>query len=683
MSNSIRHDFHSDVATIISDDIQYQHSKYYYYLGKVEPWGIYDISPSIMQPDSDLENNTIRSNIVYIKSISPNDVSLVINRYNWESGIVFDSWDHTKNMEPLKFYCVTEDNNVYKCLDNNGGIASTSKPTGNSFYTTSTADGYTWKYMYNIPAFKRIRFSSLNYIPVQRSLTDSFYNKGSIDDVVVTNSGSGYNNNQVTTLIITGATTGSGAAGTLTVGPTGNIIGVNITNGGSGYTAGVNIAFTTSAGVNGKGSAIISAGIVTGMSIVAPGVGYVNGDVINFTVGGASVFPMVSRVTGSVNTVKILSEGAGYISPPSITISTTGPTGTGKYGNSTALFTSTIYQGKLVGVNIIDPGVLYSTDITTTISVQGDGTGAEFSPVIMNGEIVGVIVENPGTGYTTIKLNVIGDGTDANLTPLLSTSDFISDQSIVEQTTIPGAIYSVKIVEEGNNYSSNTVVTISGDGTGATGIAHITDGKIKKIQITNHGTDYTYANVVVTDSSRNVYGNNIDVFAYVTLPPAGGHGINAVSELFGSTLSINSSLRQETSLSNLYQDYRQFGILKNPTNQSNKKFLSTSSLIAYEVEFSSVLGLVKDEILILNNIKFRVISSIGNIVTLQQLGIKYIDPIGVFVADSENTRQYNSINVIKYPEVNKYSGKLIYSSNESPFSFSEEQGIIIKTFLKF
>lgn len=684
MSNSIRHDFHSDIATTVSDEIQYQHSKYYYYLGKVEPWGVYDISPTVMQQDSDLENNNIRSNIVYIKSISPNDISLVIKRNNWVSGTIYDVWDHTKNMYPLIFYCITEDNNVYKCLDNNGGIPSTVKPTGNSFYTTQTSDGYTWKYMYNVPSFKRIRFSSLNYIPVQRALTDSFYNKGSINDVVVVSAGSGYNNNQVTTLSVTGTTSGSGAAGTLIVGSTGNITGVNITNGGSGYTAGANISFISSAGTGGVGTPVITGGVITDMNIDSAGVGYVSGNSIVFSVGGATLVPLISRVTGSVTGVKIVNSGAGYTSIPNINIVTTGTTGTGKYGNSTALFTSILYQGKIVGVNIIDPGVNYSTDISTTISVQGDGIGAVFSPIILNGGIIGVTTENQGTGYTTIKLNVVGSGTGAILNPILSTSDFISDQSIVEQTTVPGAIYSISIVEPGNNYSNTTIVTIVGDGTGCTAVPTIMDGKIKKIQITNAGSGYTYANVLVSDPSRNLYGNNIDAFVYATLPPAGGHGINAVSELFGSTLSINSSLRQETSLSNLYQDYRQFGILKNPTDlTTNKKFTGASALIAYEVEFNNVTGLVKDEVLVINNIKFRVLSFIGKIVTLQQLGIKYINPIGTFIADSENTRQYNSINVVSFPSVNKYSGKLIYSSNESPFSFSENQGIIIKTFLQF
>jgi hypothetical protein len=101
------------------------------------------------------------------------------------------------------------------------------------------------------------------------------------------------------------------------------------------------------------------------------------------------------------------------------------------------------------------------------------------------------------------------------------------------------------------------------------------------------------------------------------------------------------------------------------------------------VTFDGVSDLNKDEILLFDNVKFRVVSWIGNDVYLQQLGIKYIDPLGTLIAENENTRQYNAIGIKAYPEVNKYSGKLIYASNENPFSFTEDQGIIIKTFLHF
>lgn len=684
MANSIRHDFHTDLATLLATDIYFQNSKYYYYLGKVEPWVPIDVVPTLMQENSDLENSNIRSNILYLKSINSNDISIVVNRYQWVPNKVFSSWDNTLDMKDLEFYCVNSENNVYKCLDNNVGALSTVEPTGNSFTITKTSDGYTWKYMYNIPAFKDIRFSSLNYIPVQKSLTDSFYNKGSVNSVAVANAGTGYTNTPVTTLSVSGSTTGSGAAGTLLVGPIGNIIGVDITSGGSGYTAGVDITFVSTAGTGGVGTATIVAGVVTDITISAAGIGYQDGDAISFTVGGGEVIPFISTVTGEVVGTKIINSGAGYISPPTITINTSALVGTGKYGNPTALFESVIYQGKIVHINIIDPGVDYSTDTSTIITVTGNGVGAEFSPIIYDGGVIGVVVDNPGEGYTDIKLNVVGTGTGAILNPVILLSDFMSDQSVVEQTTVPGAIYSIKITNGGNNYSHNTIVNILGDGIGCTAVPVITDGVVTKIQIVTPGEGYTYTDVLIVDASRNVDVDNIDATAYCILPPTGGHGFDATSELFGRILSINSSLRPDTTLLSLYQDYRQFGILKDPTYiTTGKKFTQSVTLIAYTVEFDTTVGLVKDEILLFNNVKFRVVAIDGNKVTLQQLGIKYIDPVGVMVSFIENVREYTSTKILKYPEVNKYSGKLLYISNETPFSFSEEQGITIKTFLQF
>ena len=68
---------------------------------------------------------------------------------------------------------------------------------------------------------------------------------------------------------------------------------------------------------------------------------------------------------------------------------------------------------------------------------------------------------------------------------------------------------------------------------------------------------------------------------------------------------------------------------------------------------------------------------------LQQLSTKYVNPTGTLAAISESTRTYDAISVTKYPTANKYSGELLYVATEQPFFFTAEQGIIIKTFLKF
>lgn len=682
MAYSIRSEFHSNLAYQVINEIQYRRSNYYYFVGKIDPWAGTDFAPTVNQIDSEYENNIIRTNALYFKKIEPNDVSIVTARYNWATGLVWENWDHTKNMEPLKFYCTTDENKVYKCLDNNYGGVSSVKPTGNSFAPLYTADGYTWKYMYTIPAFKQSRFASLNFIPVQRALTDSFYNKGSIDSVTVTNQGSGYSNVLQTTINVVGTTTGSGATGTITVGASGNITSVTITNGGTGYTAGVNVDFTTTFGSGAVATANITAGVITGLTFTNTGVGYKNGEVINFTVGGAVLIPALASSTGTISKVIILKSGAGYVSAPTLTVVGTG--GSGKYSHATALLTAIIYQGKIVEVNIQDPGQSYPSSAATTINVLGDGTGAQFTPIIYGGKLIDIVVDNAGIGYTTVTLSVVGSGSGATLLPNVSGSDFISDQSIIEQTTVPGAIYSIKVTTPGDNYTATAVVNITGDGTGATAIPVVSGGSIVGIQITNPGSNYTYSDVTITDVNRTVAITPIDCVAYAILPPVKGHGKDAVTELFGKTVAINSSLRQDVDLNGLLQEYRQYGIIKNPAKLDDSSMVNIpSELVTYVVNFNTNVNLVKDEILLNSGVKFRVVNvNTNNTVTLQMIGNKQIS-FTPFVAETNITRTYTLTSIVSRPTIDKYSGYLSYVSNENPFSFTESQGITIKTFLTF
>ena len=68
---------------------------------------------------------------------------------------------------------MTDEFNVYKCLANNDttsggavGTTSTVKPTGTGTSIIATADGYKWKFMYQISASDALKFVTPNYIPV-------------------------------------------------------------------------------------------------------------------------------------------------------------------------------------------------------------------------------------------------------------------------------------------------------------------------------------------------------------------------------------------------------------------------------------------------------------------------------------------------------------------------------------
>lgn len=62
----------------------------------------------------------------------------------------------------------------------------------------------------------------------------------------------------------------------------------------------------------------------------------------------------------------------------------------------------------------------------------------------------------------------------------------------------PTGINSITITNAGYNYSSAPTVTISGDGSGATAIARIANGRVYTIEMTNKGSNYTTATVTIS-----------------------------------------------------------------------------------------------------------------------------------------------------------------------------------------
>lgn len=689
MSYTLRNQFSTALATTFLNDIQYQRNNYYYFLGKLEPWALDDRPPAAMQELSEAEDVAIRNNAAYFKKITPNDVTLVCSRYDWTSGTVYAQWDDTLDMSDSTFYVLTDENRVYKCLNNGAGAASTVKPTGRNLQPFKTADGYTWKYMYTIPSFKRTRFTSVNYMPVQRALSESFYSQGSVESVSIISGGSGYTDNQQTFITVSGTTTGSGATATFSVNEAGAVTGVTVTNGGTGYTAGVRVTIASNVGENVVLRATVVDGVVTAVTIINPGVGYSTSfDSVQFSVGGANLIPVISRSTGSILDVLILDAGAGYVSEPTLTLSTTVAADvSGAYtGNSTALLEAVIDNGSIQRVLIRDPGLNYPSATDTSIVVQGDGFGLDLSPVIVDGEIVDVIVENAGYAYTNLVVSVVGSGTGAVLRPIFANSDVTSDQSVIEQVSVDGAIYAIVVTNGGTGYNNTTQVIISGDGTGATAHCEVVGNTVQKVIMDSWGSGYTKATISFVDVNRNNQFNEfVDAEAYAIFPPGNGHGTDAVKELFGRTVAISSSIRTDPILTQYDQDYRQFGIVSQPRNMiSNKSSTVDFDFNTYKVVFDNVIDLTVDSVLVLDALyRYRVVFIESASVYLQPLQKSLVEPVGTLVSESDITKTYRATEILARPIINKHSGNLLYISNEQPFEFSDAQGLLIKTYIRF
>lgn len=137
---------------------------------------------------------------IFGKKINSSDVSLMIPKYVWTSNTIYTPYDHQDTSITSKQYYVVVDGGatyyVYKCLDNNRGVASNTQPTNTSesacnFITT--ADGYTWKLMYSMPEATFEKFATADYMPVVTSANVAGNTvPGAIDVIRITNPGSNY-----------------------------------------------------------------------------------------------------------------------------------------------------------------------------------------------------------------------------------------------------------------------------------------------------------------------------------------------------------------------------------------------------------------------------------------------------------------------------------------------------------
>ncbi len=188
------------------------------------------------------------------KKITSSDVTFAIPRRNWTTGTVYDIYRHdygeyatgttsaiTSNsgastLHDATFYVLTADRNVYKCLDNNGGAASTVEPTTTPTSILETGDGYKWKYMYTLSASQQANFLSTDFMAVATNSTvSSAAVDGAVNIIKIKNAGSGGTDGTHTGIAIRGD--GSGGVCSVTV-SSGAVTAVTVTTPGTGYTFG-------------------------------------------------------------------------------------------------------------------------------------------------------------------------------------------------------------------------------------------------------------------------------------------------------------------------------------------------------------------------------------------------------------------------------------------------------------
>lgn len=138
---------------------------------------------------------------VFGKKVTSSDIMQMIPKYIWTSNTVYTPYDdNDADLFDKEFYVAVDSGAtyyVYKCLDNNRGVASNTSPGTNTSESAcnfiTTADGYTWKLMYSMPEATFEKFATDDYMPVTTSANVAGNTvSGAIDVIRITNTGSNY-----------------------------------------------------------------------------------------------------------------------------------------------------------------------------------------------------------------------------------------------------------------------------------------------------------------------------------------------------------------------------------------------------------------------------------------------------------------------------------------------------------
>ncbi len=571
----------------------------YLFIGKVNAWSDENDPPA---PTDSIANTSFDywRSMISAKKITSADVSHIIPRVNWASNTAYTAHSQKNNEQSANnFYVVTDQLNVYKCLQNNvANGASTVKPTGTGTGLIELGDGYKWKYMYTISPQDTLKFTTSDYIPVKKI--------GSIND--------GTNQYTVEQSAIDGA-----------------IDVINRTSNGD-FLAQFSATPTDSTGV----------------------------EVRDFVVGEV----LTGQSSGNKGVVITYSSGANTLT---------------YFPNANSLFTSS----EIIVGNTSGAQATLSADVISTYKFEQN----VFSSV---------------TNTTVLQLatdaNTTSDSVYVNSTLYITNNAGRGEQSVISaydaalrRVTVQDAFTITPNTSSG--YTISPTITISGDGSDAKArsIGNSTFG-VQDILVTNKGLNYTTASISITANGSHGTGAN----AEVVIGPVGGHGFNAIEELAGNRVLVDSRITgNESGFFTTDNEFRQVGLVRDPLQSANANAFYTSDLSdqSTKITIREVSGTFQaDEVIFQGD---TLANSTANGVVIDFLNnnkVRLNQVSGTFVSNSTvnsitgNTSGATAIivaNGVSDPDMKPYSGDILYIENRTNVTRATNQIEDFKIVLEF
>ena len=344
-------------------------------------------------------------------------------------------------------------------------------------------------------------------------------------------------------------------------------------------------------------------------------------------------------------------------------------------------------------------------DILVGMTVAGTGISGTVTVGARNGNVLTLSTAQSLTAGNRLTFVYANDAAaEANLTEA-DFAQYLNQKASRDSSTAAG-IENITITAAGTGYTNGThtfaagssgtrFVTITGDGTGATATAVVSGNNVTGITITNKGTNYTVADIVISGQGGS------DATAEATLAPKAGHGVNPVLELGGFFTSLNVLLDGADGAGDITvgNDFRQIALIKQPRVHNATPLagaiatadtLKATKALDFTGSASGVSAYSVDELLVqattgAQGYVVEINATTGLVYYIQndKTGYTTFGNSLVVTGQTSTTALTTESTAVINPEVDRASGDVLFYENRAAISRTTTQIEDIKLILEF
>ena len=291
-------------------------------------------------------------------------------------------------------------------------------------------------------------------------------------------------------------------------------------------------------------------------------------------------------------------------------------------------------------------------------------------------------------GYTWKYLYTLSN----EATTKFLTSQFIPvlSNSNVQAAAVDGAVYNIKVTDGGSGYGVAPTVVIDGDGTGLAATATVEGGVVTGITVTNPGSGYNQVRVTLesNDSGSGAAARGV-------VGPTGGFGADPREELRSHYIALNVNLIYDDGDGDFATNtsYRQVGLIRNPYTFGTTNIASDTTLSATKyMEMSDpntaaayTSGQLIEGTVTGANAIVDSYDSINGILRYHQtIETGFVDfDTNDLIRDEAASSGGDAIVALGDPEVQPYSGEIVFLENRQAVTRAADQIETIKLVLEF